>query len=204
MPLRPPTEAELRHTFNEVLDGILSGQLTGCPTDTGLDHRTEDILNLLARQPGRKRPSDIAACLIEFERMLDGTHAREDAAADDTEWAELLAEDPVDGTNAPDSHRQETDAIVDEYGGETLSGTTERESEQPTLGELEEFFMGAWPLLRVFEMNFEADREKMLDLFQAVSQFYPDPDRLLRQRVIEALSEPDDDEETNPDRGLAR
>ena len=77
--------------------------------------------------------------------------------------------------------------VVDEYGGDTLSEATERESVDPlTLGELDEFFLGAWPLLEVLEMNFGTDTEEMLNFFQGVSQFYPDFDRLLRQRVIAA------------------
>ena len=46
----------------------------GCP-ETPIS--TFDILNLLARQPGKKNPVEIRACRIEFARMLDGTHARE-------------------------------------------------------------------------------------------------------------------------------
>jgi len=57
--------------------------------------------------------------------------------------------------------------------------------------------MGAWPLLEVLEMNFETDAEQMLGFFHAVSQFYPDLDRLLRQRVTEAYPESHEDEETN-------
>jgi hypothetical protein len=82
---------------------------------------------------------------------------------------------------------------VDEYGGDTLSETNERESAEPlTLVELEEFFLQAWPFLEVLESNFESDTEEMLDFFQGVSQFYPDFDRLLRQRVIEAFPRSDD------------
>lgn len=83
---RPSTVAEIRQTFNKVLKGIVAGKLGGCPTDTGLDQPTYDILNLLARQPHPKRATDIVACRTEFARMLDGTHAREDAQ----EWQELM------------------------------------------------------------------------------------------------------------------
>jgi hypothetical protein len=77
--------------------------------------------------------------------------------------------------------------VVDEYGGETLSGAAERESiASLTLGELEEFFTTAWPLLEVLESNFDADLESMLAFFKADSTFYPDLDALLRQRVIAA------------------
>ena len=77
--------------------------------------------------------------------------------------------------------------VVDEYGGSTLSGPSELESKQPlTLGELEEFFLGAWPLLEVLENNFGNDTEGMLGFFRAYSEFYPQLDSLLRQRVLTA------------------
>jgi hypothetical protein len=80
--------------------------------------------------------------------------------------------------------------VVDEYGGETLQETTERTSTQPlTLGELEEFFLGAWPFLEVLAMNFEDDTEQMLGFFHGASQFYPEFDQLLRERVIAAYPE---------------
>lgn len=89
---RPPTEAELVAVFNAILDDIVNGKPGGCPTDTGLDPETVDILNLLARQPSPKRPVDIAACRTEFGRMLDGTHAQEADAEEDAEWSKLLTQ----------------------------------------------------------------------------------------------------------------
>lgn len=80
--------------------------------------------------------------------------------------------------------------VVDEYGGDTLSGPSEMDSSLPlTLGELEEFFTAAWPLMEVLEINFEEDVEGMLGFFRAHSQFYPELDALLRQRVLEAFRE---------------
>lgn len=79
--------------------------------------------------------------------------------------------------------------VVDEYGGDTFSGPSEMDSSLPlTLEELEAFFTGAWPLMEVLEMNFEGDVEGMLGFFRAHSQFYPELDALLRQRVREAFS----------------
>jgi hypothetical protein len=80
--------------------------------------------------------------------------------------------------------------VVDEYGGETLTETTERESTEPlTLGELGEFFLGAWPLLEVLS-SFGTDTKGMLAFFKGVSQFYSGFDLLLRQRVAEAYPDP--------------
>ena len=89
--------------------------------------------------------------------------------------------------------------VVDEYEGDTLTGPSEMTSDKPlTLGEMADFFLGAWSLMDVLEMNFEGDLESALGLFTAKSEFYPDFDRLCRQRVAEAFPEPereDDDDE---------
>lgn len=78
--------------------------------------------------------------------------------------------------------------VVDEYDGDTLSGQAERTSEQPlTLDELAEFFLGAWSLLSVLDRNFEGEVDQMLEFFWARSEYYPDFDRLLRQRVFQAF-----------------
>jgi hypothetical protein len=87
--------------------------------------------------------------------------------------------------------------VVDEYGGETLRDATECASTRPlTLGELEEFFLGAWPFLGVLKMNFDTDTEGMLGFFHGASQFYPDFDHLLRERVIEAYPDSHQEKET--------
>jgi hypothetical protein len=72
-----PTDDELRATFASVLDQIVTGAERGCPSDTGLDMATTDVLDALGAQPNPKSASDILACRTEFARQLDGTHARE-------------------------------------------------------------------------------------------------------------------------------
>jgi len=80
--------------------------------------------------------------------------------------------------------------VVDEYGGDTLEGPAEMESRQPlTLGELADFFLTAWPLIDVLEMNFEGDGESSLGFFVAESDFYPQFDALCRQRVVGHFAE---------------
>jgi hypothetical protein len=82
--------------------------------------------------------------------------------------------------------------VGDEYEGDTLTGTSEMTSDKPlTLGEMADFFLGAWSLVDVLEMNFEGDVESALGFFTAKSEFYPDFDRLCRQRVAEAFPEPE-------------
>ncbi|MBX3589933.1 MAG: hypothetical protein KF755_03400 [Burkholderiaceae bacterium] len=82
--------------------------------------------------------------------------------------------------------------VVDEYGGETLQGATEARTAKPmTLGEFADFFITAWPLIAVLEMNFEDDVEGALGFFSADSDFYPDLDRLCRQRVRDHFPTPD-------------
>jgi len=80
--------------------------------------------------------------------------------------------------------------VVDEYEGDTLQGATEARTDQPmTLGEFTDFFLAAWGLIDVLESNFDNDVEASLDFFSAESEFYPDFDRLCRQRVIEHFPE---------------
>ena len=78
--------------------------------------------------------------------------------------------------------------VVDEYGGGTLSGDNRRTSVRPlTLGELESFFEGAWPIFGVLAMNFGdsgENVEEMLDFVVAVdSQFYPQIGALYTERI---------------------
>lgn len=77
--------------------------------------------------------------------------------------------------------------VVDEYGGETLSGTPTRTSVRPlALGELEAFFNAAWSIYDVLEMNFGDDGyepERVLAFTSASSQFYPQFGRLYAARI---------------------
>ena len=85
--------------------------------------------------------------------------------------------------------------VVDEYGGDTLEGPAEMESTQPlTLGELADFFLTAWPLLDVLDMNFEGDLNASLGFFDAESDFYPQFDALCRERVVERFAEDAEEE----------
>ena len=78
--------------------------------------------------------------------------------------------------------------IVDEYGGDTLTGETGREVKRPlTLNELMAFFMKAWPLYELLDMNYEGELDRQLGFFWADSVFYPDFDRLLRRRARTAF-----------------
>ena len=77
--------------------------------------------------------------------------------------------------------------VVDEYEGDTLSEKRTRTSTRPlTLGQLESFFNGAWPLLAVLDMNFADtgyDLRKMLRFVDVDSQFYPDLEDLYIHRI---------------------
>jgi hypothetical protein len=78
-------------------------------------------------------------------------------------------------------------------------------SDKPlSLGEMTEFFLGAWSLIEVLEMNFEGDAfkgdvKKALGFFQAKSEFYKDFDQLCRQRVIETFPETDEEDDSEED-----
>ncbi len=77
--------------------------------------------------------------------------------------------------------------VVDEYGGDCLEGLTKRTSSRPlSLGDLTDFFLGAWDLVRVLERNFPigaSSFEEALDFFKGESAFYPNFDAALRTRV---------------------
>jgi hypothetical protein len=78
--------------------------------------------------------------------------------------------------------------VVDEYGGDTLSKRRTRTSVRPlTLGELEAFFNGAWPIFQVLEGNFADDGyplDEMQDFVVSIdSEFYPELDALYRRRI---------------------
>ena len=78
--------------------------------------------------------------------------------------------------------------VVDEYEGGTLSGKDTRTSIKPlSLGELEAFFTGSWSIFEVLDMNFcesGYDEDEMQAFVVEVgSSFYPDLDRLLRDRI---------------------
>jgi hypothetical protein len=83
--------------------------------------------------------------------------------------------------------------VVDEYGGETLQGESEARTDRPmTLGEFTDFFLEAWPLHDLLEMNFDDDFEGSLDFFSATSEFYPGFGQLCQHRVIEHFREQGD------------
>lgn len=66
--------------------------------------------------------------------------------------------------------------VVDEYGGDTLSGRNERTSIRPlTLGQLVAFLDGAWSVREVVAMNdMEVDSEQMKWFVTVSSPFYPE------------------------------
>ena len=73
--------------------------------------------------------------------------------------------------------------VVDEYDGDTLTEKRTRSSKRPlSLGELIEFFLGAWPLKEVLEMN-ELDREGAQDFTRPSSEFYPQFEAAIRARI---------------------
>ena len=74
--------------------------------------------------------------------------------------------------------------VVDEYGSKSFSGRSHRTSIKPlTMGELIEFFLGAWNLYVSLKCNFDRDLERMLDFFTGESEYYPCFDDALRQLV---------------------
>jgi hypothetical protein len=84
--------------------------------------------------------------------------------------------------------------VVDEYDGETLQGETTRALPRTlTLGELVDFFLGAWSLVECCRANFEDDLEGALGFFSGESAFYEDFDEALRDRLFAACAEDEPD-----------
>ncbi len=84
--------------------------------------------------------------------------------------------------------------VVDEYNGDTLSVKRTRTSKRPlTLAELVEFFLGAWPLNEVLEMN-ELDREGAHDFTHPSSEFYPEFSAAIRAKINEWCPEKEPEE----------
>ena len=74
--------------------------------------------------------------------------------------------------------------VVDEYEGDTLSEPRSRTSMRPlTMGQLVDFFLGAWDLYCCLDANFEDDLAGMLRFFSAESEFYPCLEDELERRV---------------------
>ena len=80
--------------------------------------------------------------------------------------------------------------VADEYGGDTLSSRSKRTSLRPlTMGQMIEFFLGAWDLMACLEGNFDDDIDGMLDFFDGESEFYPYFDATLREMVMAQFPE---------------
>jgi hypothetical protein len=86
--------------------------------------------------------------------------------------------------------------VVDEYGGDTLSGHATRTSIKAlTMGQLIKFFLEAWELYECLECNFDDDLDGMLEFFRGESEFYPCFDEALRQLVRQRFAAVHDDDD---------
>ena len=85
--------------------------------------------------------------------------------------------------------------VVDEYNGETLEGETSTFARRAlTLGELTEFFLQAWRLDEILDMN-ELDEESAQCFVRPSSAFYPEFAVHIRELISEwrhVDEEPDD------------
>lgn len=74
--------------------------------------------------------------------------------------------------------------VVDEYEGDTLTDRSKRTSTKAlTMGQLIDFFLGAWDLNVCLDCNFEDDLDGRLHFFRGESEFYPCFDSALRHLV---------------------
>jgi hypothetical protein len=77
--------------------------------------------------------------------------------------------------------------VVDEYNGDTLSEKRTRSSKRPlSLGELIDFFLAAWPLQEVLEMN-ELDRDGAQDFTRSSSKLNPQLETATRAGIQEPM-----------------
>ena len=160
--------------------------------------RLDRIPDVLAKA---KLSEDERAAIGRIHPTFMGGEYLPDMAAEEVEVARIEIRSTTHDVTSVYARREDGRIhyrVVDEYGGDTLSGNDERDSAEPlTLIELTEFFLGSWSLLECLECNFETDTEQMLGFFRGYSEFYPDFDRLLRQRVLERfplVEESEDDE----------
>ena len=85
--------------------------------------------------------------------------------------------------------------VVDEYEGDTLTDRSKRTSTKAlTMGQLIEFFLGAWDLYVCLDCNFEDDLDGMLHFFRGESEFYPCFDQALRDLVRQKFPSRQDEE----------
>ena len=95
---------------------------------------------------------------------------------------------------------------VDEYDDMTLTEARTRTSRLPlTVSELADFFLGAWDLFSILDLNFESDgrrADEVRAFFWGSSEFYPGFKALIAHRVEEwlkpqlaALAEEEGDDE---------
>lgn len=80
--------------------------------------------------------------------------------------------------------------VVDEYNGDSLSGRATRTSTRPlTLGALMSFFIGAWSIFNVLEVNFGHTgydlNEMQAFIIDAESEFYGGFEAVYRRRVCD-------------------
>jgi len=87
--------------------------------------------------------------------------------------------------------------VVDEYGGDTLTGDAERCVQEPlTLREFVDFFLEAWDLIACLDMNFGERHHPREDVhsfvLEASSDHYPMFEATVRDRIDEwILTKPD-------------
>jgi hypothetical protein len=135
-------------------------------------------------------PADVRQATGAIHPSLMGGEYLPDQKNDEIEIARITIESTTRDVTCVYARRSKGEihfTVVDEYEGDTLTGKSTRKSKAPlTLGELTDFFLGAWDLIEVLEMNFEGDGhppDSVRGFFEASSDFYPEFARLVVQRV---------------------
>jgi hypothetical protein len=137
-------------------------------------------LDLLDAELGRASlDRDLRAATGRIHPWLMGGEYLPDALPGEVEIARVtLASTTQDvvSVRARRGKRRIRYRVVDEYGGETLTGRRERTSVRPlSLGALVDFLDGAWPMREVVTMNdMECDVGAMRSFISVSSPFYSD------------------------------
>jgi hypothetical protein len=180
------------HLIAQVKGDVVKKQLEALYKES----RFEELTNLLT---SLSIDQEEIKALGSIHPMFMGGNYLPDTAANEVEIARIVIESTtfdVTCLYARFDARKIHYRVVDEYDGDTLSGPSEMVSDQPlTLGEMRDFFLSAWSLIDVLEMNFENDLDSALGFFTASSEFYSDFHEACTDKVIAAFGEASSGEE---------
>ena len=174
------------HLLSNVLGGVVRNRMREMISE-GQEKEAQELIDEVVNDGG-----EIARYLESIHPMFMGGNYLPERQHGEVEIGRITIKSTtydVTSVYAARSNGKNRIRVVDEYDGDTLVRHPEMETKQPlTMGAFADFFLGVWPFIDVVMMNAEGDLGEGLDYFWAESNFYPDFDMFLRQRVIEAYA----------------